>query len=142
VNGRLDGIQFTNMDSVYEHGREKLMRKISRTLTLASGLLSIVSLVTPTVIGQQSQQKQKPSEEQTAAQTVTLDGKVSAVSETSVTVVDASKAEKTITIDTNTKVTKAGKPATPGDIKANDKVVVVAIKGEGDALTAVSIKIG
>jgi sorbitol-specific phosphotransferase system component IIBC len=117
------------------------MRKISRTLTLASGLLSIVSLVTPTVIAQESQQKPKPSEEQTAAQTVTVDGQVSAVSETSVTIVDAKKAEKTIMIDTNTKVTKAGKAATPADIKENDKVVVVAVKGEGDAWTAVSIKV-
>jgi hypothetical protein len=117
------------------------MRKISRTLTLASGLLSIVSLATPAVIGQGSQEKQKPSEEQTAAQTVTVDGTVSAVSETSVTIVDATKAEKTIAIDTKTKVTKSGKAATLADIKANDKVVVVAIKGEGDALTAVSIKV-
>ena len=119
------------------------MHKTSRTLTLASGLLSIVSLATPAVIGQDSKQKQqKPSEEQTAAQTVTVDGKVSAVSETSVTIVDAKKAEKTIMIDTNTKVIKAGKAATPADIKADDMVVVVAIKGEGDALTAVSIKVG
>jgi hypothetical protein len=109
---------------------------------LASGLLAIVSLATPAVIGQDSKQKQKPSEEQTAAQTVTVDGTVSAVSETSVTVVDATKAETTITIDTKTKVTKSGKAATPADIKANDKVVVVATKGEGDALTAVSIKVG
>jgi hypothetical protein len=117
------------------------MRKTSRTLTLASSLLSIVSFATPAVIGQESQQKPKTSEQETAAQTVTVDGTVSAVSETSVTVVDATKAEKTITIDAKTKVTKAGKPATPGDIKANDKVVVVATKGEGDALTAVSIKV-
>ena len=85
--------------------------------------------------GQSGNQKAEPSTE-----TVTIDGKVSAVSETSVTVVDSKKAEKTIVIDTDTKITKSGKDATPADIKADDSVVVVA-KAEGDALKAISIKI-
>ena len=119
------------------------MHKSSRKLTVASGVLSIVSLVAPLAIGQDAQPKQQTPEKEkmTAPQTVTIDGKVSAVSETSITVVDSNKAEKTIMIDSNTKVTKAGKAATPADIKADDKIVVVASKGEGDALKAVSIKV-
>ena len=119
------------------------MHKGSRKLALASGVLSIVSVVAPSAIGQaaQSNQQTPEKEKMTAPQTVTIDGKVSAVYETSITVVDADKAEKTIMIDTNTKVTKAGKAATAADIKANDQIVVVASKGEGDALKAVSIKI-
>ena len=85
--------------------------------------------------GQSGNQKAEPS-----AQTVTIDGKVSAVSESSVTVVDSKKAEKIIVIDADTKITKSGKDATPADIKADDSVVVVA-KAEGDALKAISIKI-
>jgi predicted RNA-binding protein len=76
-----------------------------------------------------------------AAKPVTINGTVSAVSETSVTVVDTNKAEQIITIDAKTKITKGGKAATAADIKANDAVVVVANKGEGDVLTAVSIKV-
>jgi hypothetical protein len=117
----------------------------TRTLTLASVLLAIVGLAAPIAIGQATQSKQQNSlapAQEMSAKTVTVDGKVSAVSDTSVTIVDAKKVEKTIAIDANTKVIKAGKAATPADIKANDSVIVVATKGEGDALTAVSIKVG
>src|SRR5262245_14980797 len=93
----------------------KLMHTNARMLTFALGLVLATSLLVPTVIGQASHQ-QEPA--QMKAQTVTIDGKVSAVSETSVTIVDSKKAEKTITIDTNTKITKGGKAATAADIKA------------------------
>jgi hypothetical protein len=111
-------------------------------LGLGLGVLLATFLMISTGIGRSvSSQDPKPEPgTEKAAPTVTIDGKVSAVSETSVTVVDAKKAEKTITIDANTKITKAGKAATPADIKADDAVVVVA-KGEGDVLTAVTIKI-
>jgi len=108
-------------------------------LTLGLGLVLATSLL---VIGQARHQPQNSEPAvQMEAQTVTIDGKVSAVSETSVTVVDAKKAEKTITIDKNTKITKGGKAATAADIKADDAIVIVAAKGEGDALTAISIKV-
>src|SRR5262245_16141923 len=120
----------------------KLMRKTSRKLTLALGLVSATSLLVPTAIGQVSQQQEKSEPQmQKSAQTVTIDGKVSAVSENSVTVVDSKKAENTITIDSNTKITKAGKAATAADIKADDAIVVVASKGEGGALMAITIKV-
>jgi len=76
------------------------------------------------------------------AQTVTIKGNVSNVSDTSITNVDSNKAEMTIAIDANTKITKSAKAAKATDIKANDAVEVVASKGEGDALTAVTIKVG
>src|SRR5215831_287490 len=121
----------------------KIMRKTARMFTLALGSVLATSLLVPTVIGQASHQQPKSdSQMQKSAQTVTIDGKVSAVSENSVTVVDSKKAENTITIDTNTKITKGGKAATAADIKADDSITVVASKGEGGALTAVSIKVG
>jgi len=118
------------------------MFKTSNKLGLVIGVLLATFLMIATGIAQ-SPQQDKPKAEpgtQTTDQTVTIDGKVSAVSETSVTIVDAKKAEKTIAIDANTKITKSGKVATPADIKADDSVVVVA-KAEGDALTALSIKV-
>ena len=112
------------------------MSNFTKKLGFCFAALLATFLMISTGIGQQSgTQKAEPS-----ADTVTIDGKVSAVSETSVTVVDAKKAEKTIVIDANTQITKSGKTATPADIKADDAVVVVA-KAEGDALTAISIKI-
>jgi sorbitol-specific phosphotransferase system component IIBC len=115
-----------------------LMNRFTRKLGLGFAVLLAMFLMISTGIGQSGQsgtQKTEPS-----AQTVTIDGKVSAVSETSVTIVDANKAEKTIVIDANTKITKSGKDVTAADIKADDSVVVVA-KADGDALTAISIKV-
>jgi len=116
------------------------MSKTTRRLALGFGVLLAISLMISTGIGQSAQDKNQKAEPATQEKTVTIDGKVSAVSETSVTVVDTKKAEKTIVIDANTKITKSGKDATPADIKADDAVVVVA-KAEGDALTAITIKI-
>lgn len=118
------------------------MTKTSKKLGLVFGVLLATFLMISTGIGQSAQQEKPKADPgtQMTAQTVTIDGKVSAVSETSVTVVDTKKAEKTIVIDANTKITKSGKAATPADIKAEDAVVVVA-KAEGDSLTAISIKI-
>ena len=118
------------------------MSKTTSRLGLGFAVLLAISMMISTGIGQSAQDKNQKAEPgtQTTPQTVTIDGKVSAVSETSVTIVDTKKAEKTIVIDANTKITKSGKDATPADIKADDSVVVVA-KADGDALTAITIKI-
>jgi hypothetical protein len=117
------------------------MIKNTRKFWLALGVLLAMSLMISTGISQSTQSQEKKAEPgQTTPQTVTIDGKVSAVSETSVTIVDSKKAEKTIVIDANTKITKGGKAATAADIKADDSVVVVA-KADGDSWTAVSIKV-
>ena len=113
------------------------MRKI---LTFSFGLFAIATLIAPLTFAQEKKTPDAASAEQ--PQTVTIAGKVSAVSDTSVTIVDEKKAEQTITIDTNTKITRGGKAATAAEIKANDAVTVVASKGEGNALTAISIKVG
>jgi hypothetical protein len=118
------------------------MSKTSKELGIGLAVLLATFLMISTAIGRPGQprdQKAEPAMQMTA-QTMTIDGKVSAVSETSVTVVDSQKAEKTIAIDANTKITKGGKAATPADIKADDSVVVVA-KAEGTALTAITIKV-
>jgi Domain of unknown function (DUF5666) len=113
------------------------MRKTSRFLVLGFSALLLISLVVPVSLGSSITQAQEP-----APKPVTINGTVSTVSETSLTVMDTQKVEQTIAIDANTKITKGGKAAAATDIKANDSVVVVAQKGEGTALTAVSIKVG
>lgn len=114
------------------------MRKI---LTFSFGLFAIATLIAPLAFAQEKKTPEAPAAQE-QPQTVTIAGKVSAVSDTSVTVVDDKKAEQIIAIDTNTKITRGGKAATAADIKANDAVTVVASKGEGNALTAVTIKVG
>jgi hypothetical protein len=122
------------------------------TLRLALGLIAILSFVALTAIGQitttaygQEPEKQKPekqkTEKQKPAETITINGKVSAIDDMSITVVDDQKAEHKIAIDAKTKISKAGKDAKAADIKAEDAVVVEARKGEGDALTAITITV-
>src|ERR1043166_7414721 len=121
--------------------RGSLMKKASRILAVSFGVFLLVSLVVPISMGRAITRLSMFAAQEKAAKPVTINGTVSAVSETSVTVVDTNKAEQIITIDAKTKITKGGKAATAADIKANDAVVVVANKGEGDVLTAVSIKV-
>lgn len=72
-------------------------------------------------------------------QTTTISGRVTVATDGSITVVDDQKNEHSIGVTADTKVTKAGKAATLTDIKAGDSVIVVANKGEGAALVAVSV---
>ncbi|HEV8366569.1 MAG TPA: hypothetical protein VGQ39_01340 [Pyrinomonadaceae bacterium] len=119
------------------------MQKSSTMLKLILGLIAIACFVVPTALGKITTAQDPPAKEpaKQKAETVTINGKVSAVTETTVTVVDDQKAEQTVAIDGKTKITKAGKAATAADIKADDAVVVVASKGEGNSLTAIAIKI-
>jgi hypothetical protein len=108
------------------------MHKTPKMLTMGLGFIAILSFVAMTAIGQDSAKTPK---------TVTINGTVSAVNGTTLTVVDDQKASQTITIDANTKVSKGGKDATAADIKADDAVVVTASKDANNALTAVTIKV-
>ena len=113
------------------------------SLKLGLGLAFIASLIVIPAIGQGREVKQTevPAMTQMQDEKVTVNGKVKAVSATSLTIVDDQSAEHTITLDEKTKITKAGKAATAADLKENDAVVVVANKGEGDAMTAVTVTV-
>jgi cytoskeletal protein RodZ len=117
------------------------MKQGYRMLSLCLALVVSALLTVPATFAMVQQPETKSPTTQTP-KTVTIKGMVSNVSESSVTVVDSAKAEHAIAIDANTKITKAGKAATAADLKANDMIEVVASKGEGDALTAISIKVG
>lgn len=82
------------------------------------------------------QKKKEPK-----ADTTTLNGTVSAITDSAVTIVDSQKAEHTLTVTSETKVMKAGKDATLADVKANDVVAIEAKKGEGDTWMAVKISV-
>jgi Domain of unknown function (DUF5666) len=119
------------------------------TLRLALGIailslaLTAIGQITTTAYGQEPEkpkpEKQKPEKPQ-PGETITINGKVSAIDDMSITVVDDQKATHTIAIDAKTKISKAGKDAKAADIKAEDAVVVEARKGEADVLTAITIK--
>ena len=111
----------------------KFLSMMGASLFVLAFLLSPSSFTTTRA---RAQEMSKPQD-----QTVTITGKVTQVSDSSLTVVDDQKAEHTITLAEKTKITKAGKSAKAADIKADDSVVVVAQKGEGDAWTAVSVKV-
>jgi hypothetical protein len=86
--------------------------------------------------GKETQKKEKPQKEDTA----TISGTVTAVTDSAVTIVDAEKAEHTVAVTAETKVTKEGKDAALTDVKAND-VVTIEAKKAGDQWLALKIAV-
>ena len=82
----------------------------------------------------------QPAKEE-KSKTTTLNGTVSAVTDSALTIIDSKKAELTLAVTSETKVTKGGKDAVLADVKANDVVTVEAQKGEGDTWTALRISV-
>ena len=115
------------------------MRKLSRALGAAMLCLGLL-VSTGIVMAKQDPMPAQPKKEQ-KAKTTTLNGTVSAVTDSALTIIDAQKAEHTLAVTSETKVTKGGKDATLTDVKANDVVIVEAQKGEGDTWTALSISV-
>ena len=120
-------------------GRE--MTKLSRALGAA--MLCLGLLLSGSVMANQdpaapAKDSQKKAEKQ---QTSTINGTVSAVTDAAVTIVDSAKAEHTVAVTSETKVTKSGKDATLADVKANDAVTVEATKGEDGTWTALKIAV-
>lgn len=107
---------------------------------LCLGLLVSASVILagqdPIVPAKDAKQK-----EQMKAETVTISGTVSTISDSAITIVDSEKGEHTVAVTGATKVTKAGKDAAIADVKANDAVTVEAQKGTGDTWTALKISV-
>jgi Domain of unknown function (DUF5666) len=118
------------------------MSKLSGVLGAAIlflGLLSATAIVTAQDPSKPAQDPQKKEEKQ--AETKTISGTVSAITDSAITIVDSEKAEHTVAITGKTKVTKAGKDAALADVKANDVVTVDVKKDTGDAWTALKIAV-
>jgi hypothetical protein len=118
------------------------MSKVSRALGAA--MLCLGLLVSANIVLAKQDPampaKDQPKKEQ-KMQTTTLNGTVSAVTESALTIVDNEKAEHTLAINADTKVSKGGKDATLADVKANDVVTVEAKQGEDSTWTALKISV-
>jgi len=117
--------------------------KMTKTLrALGAAMLSLGLLSSAGVMAKQAQEMpakdMQKKEQKTKA---TIAGTVSAVTDSAVTIVDNQKAEHTLAVTADTKVTKDGKDATLADVKANDVVTIEARKGEGDTWTALKISV-
>jgi len=118
------------------------MSKVSRVLgaaVLCLGLLLSASIVMATQDQSMPAKNQPKKEEKT--KTTTLNGTVSAVTDSALTIVDSQKAEHTLAVTSDTKVTKGGKDAVLADVKANDVVTIEAQKGDDGTWTALKISV-
>ena len=117
------------------------MTKVSRALGAA--MLCLGLLLSGNVLAKQEQSMPAKDSQKKAekAQTSTINGTVSAVTDSALTIVDSAKAETTVAVTSETKVTKSGKDATLADVKANDSVTVEAKKGEDGTWTALKISV-
>jgi hypothetical protein len=116
------------------------MSKVSRALGAAMLCLGLLSLAGIAVAKQEPTTPAQPKKEH-KMKTTTLNGTVSAVTDSALTIVDSQKAEHTLTVTSETKVTKGGKDAALADVKANDVVTVEAQQGEGNTWTALKITV-
>jgi hypothetical protein len=118
------------------------MTKVSRALgaaMLCLGLLFSASVL----MAKQDQAKpaKDPQKKEDKTKSTTINGTVSAVTDSTLTIIDSEKAEHTLAVTSETKVIKGGKDATLNDLKANDVVTIEAKKGEGDTWTALKISV-
>jgi len=120
-------------------GRE--MTNLSRALGAA--MLCLGLLLSGSVMAKQdpAAPAKDPQKKEEKQETSTINGTVSAVTDAAVTIVDSAKAEHTVAVNSETKVTKSGKDATLADVKANDAVTVEATKGEDGTWTALKIAV-
>jgi len=118
------------------------MTKILRALGAAMLCLGLLSSASTLMAKQeQTMPAKETKKKEPKTDTTTISGTVATVTESAVTIVDSEKAEHTVTVTSETKVTKAGKDATLGEVKANDVVSIEAKKGEDNTWTAVRISV-
>ena len=116
----------------------KLVRALGAAM-LCLGLLATASIIKATQDPAPPAQEMKKKEQKT--DTTTISGTVATVTDATVTIVDSQKAEHTVAVTSETKVTKAGKDATLADVKANDVVAIEAKKGDDNTWTALKIAV-
>lgn len=121
-----------------EEGNRR-MSKLSRAL--GGAMLCLGLVLSANVVGANQDPAPPAQEKQEKMESTTINGTVSALTDSSLTIVDSEKAEHTIAVNSETKVTKGGQDATLADVKANDVVTVEAQKGEGNTWTALKISV-
>lgn len=116
---------------------------MTKTLrALGAAMLCLGLLSSAGVMAKQDPAPAKdPQKKEQKTKETTINGTVSAITDSAVTIIDNQKAEHILAVTVETKVTKGGKDATLADVKANDVVTIEASKGEGDTWTALKITI-
>ena len=114
------------------------MSKLSRGIGAA--ILCLGMVFSASAIRAMQDPPMKPDKE-TQKETATISGTVTAVTDSSLTILDAKKAEHTVGITSETKVTKGGKDASVADVKANDVVIIEAKKSADEAWVALKIAV-
>ena len=117
------------------------MTKVLRALGAAMLCLGLLVSASATIAKQDPAMPKDPQKKEQKSKTTTINGTVSAVTESALTIVDSQKTEHTLVVTSETKVSKGGKDATLADVKANDVVTIEAMKGEGDTWTALKISV-
>jgi CBS-domain-containing membrane protein len=115
------------------------MSKVSRAIGAAMLCLGLL-VPAGAVFAKQDPAPAKPEKEQ-KMKTTTINGTVSAVTDSTLTIVDNKQAEHVLSVTSETKVTKNGKDAVLADVKANDVVTIEAEKGEDNAWKALKISV-
>jgi hypothetical protein len=110
-------------------------------LLLSVGLVKVTTAAGPQETQKKDKAKPNPAQEKApeAGDTVTVTGKVATINDAKVTIVNDQKAELTVALTPETKITKGGKEVTVSDVKADDLVTILVRKGDGNSLMAVSI---
>ena len=117
------------------------MTKLSRALGAAMLCLGLLLSGSVTMAQDPAKPAKDPAQKEEKQKTSTINGTVSAVTDSTLTIVDDKKAEHVLAVTGDTKVTKGGKDATLADVKANDVVTIEAAKGAGDTWTALKISV-
>ena len=115
------------------------MSKVTRAIGAAMLCLGLL-VPASAVFAMQDPAPEKPQKEQ-KMKTTMINGTVSAVTDSSLTIIDSKKAEHVLAVTSETKVTKGGKDAALADVKANDVVTIEAQKGDGNTWTALKITV-
>ena len=110
-------------------------------LLLSVGLVKVTTAAGPQETQKKDKAKPNPAQEKApeAGDTVTVTGKVATINDAKLTIVNDQKAELTVALTPETKITKGGKEVTVADVKADDLVTILVRKGDGNSLMAVSI---
>jgi hypothetical protein len=117
------------------------MTKVSRALGAAMLCLGLLLSASVIMAKQDQTMPAKPEKKEQKTKTTMINGTVSAVTDSGLTVIDSKKVEHTLDVTAETKVTKGGKDATLADVKPNDVVSIEAQKGEGDKWMALKISV-
>jgi len=115
------------------------MKKTILRIAGLSLLATAIALAPTQGLAQEKKKEDAPKGEQKKREGLPLGGKIGAIDKTAKTI---TVGEKTVQVTSETRIMKAGKPATLDDAAVGDEVGIYYKKGDGDKLVALSVRIG